>query len=110
MFFVEEILALTRAVVPARDHNFGKFRAKHMRRIIQNERNLGKADRTALGCAAEDHVLHLRAAQRPRGLLPQNPPDGIRNIRFSRAVRTDDRRNTTEKFDLGAIRERLEAL
>ena len=81
-----------------------------MRRIVQNERNLGKADRTALGCAAEDHVLHLRAAQRPRGLLPRTHRMASGNIRFSRAVRTDNRRNAAEKFDLSAIRERLEAL
>ncbi len=90
MLFVEEILALARAVVPARDHNFGKFRAEHMRRIVQNERNLGKADRTALGRAAEDHVLHLRAAQRAGALLAKHPADGVGNIRFSAAVRADN--------------------
>ena len=110
MLFVEEILALARAVIPARDHDLGKLRAENVRRVVQQQGYLGKADRAAPGRAAEDHVLHLCAAQRPRGLLPQNPPDGIRNIRFSRAVRTDDRRNAAEKFDLGAIRERLEAL
>ena len=60
--------------------------------------------------AAEDDVLHFRAAQRPRGLFSEHPADRVRDIRFAGAVRTDDRGHAAEKLDLGAVGKRLEAL
>ena len=103
MLFVEEILALARAVVPTRDHNFGKFRAEHMRRIVQNERNLGKADRTALGCAAEDHVLHLRAAELAAVLLAHDPADGVGDIGLAGAVGAYDGGDILSEIQNGLI-------
>ena len=110
VLFVQVIFTLARTVIAARDHDLGEFRAKNTLGIVEDERHLGKADRAALRRAAEDDVLHLCAAQRPRGLLAQHPADGVRNIRFARAVRPDDRRYAAEKPYLGPVGKRLEAL
>ena len=110
MALIQIILALARTIVAARDHQLGKIRAEQPRTVIQNQGYLGKTDRSALGRAAEDDILHLRPAQRARGLLAQYPADGIRNIGFTRAVRPDDGSQTAEKTDLSLIRKGLKAL
>ena len=105
VLFIEEIFALTRAVIAAGHHDLGKLRAEHAFGIVQDQRDLGKADRAALGGAAENDVLHLGAAQAARGLLAQHPADGVRYIGFTRTVRPDDRRHAAEELDLGLVRE-----
>ena len=110
MLFAEAVFALARAVVAARDHDLGERRAENTGGVVEDERDLGKADRTALRRAAEDDILHFRAAQRPRGLFSEHPADRVRDIRFAGAVRTDDRGHAAEKLDLSAVGKRLEAL
>ena len=110
MLFAEVVFALARAIVAPRDHDLGKRRAENAGGVVEDERDLGKADRTALRRAAEDDILHFRAAQRARGLLAEHPADRVRDIRFAGAVRTDDRGHAAEKFDLRAVGKRLEPL
>ena len=83
VLFVEEVFALPRAVIAAGHHDLGELRAEHALGIVQNQRDLGKADRPSLGRAAENDVLHLGAAQRAGRLLAQHPADGVRYIGFT---------------------------
>ena len=81
-----------------------------MRRIVQNERDLGKADRSAFDRAAENDILHFCTAQAAGGLLAEHPADCVGNIGLAAAVRADDRCQTAEKLYFGFIRKGLEAL
>ena len=107
---VDGILAFPAAVITAGQHDLRAFGGKDMGGVIQDQRNLGKAERTALLRAAEDHVLHLAAAQRFASLLAHDPKDRIGNIRFTRAVWPDDGCDVFFKADPGLVREGLEAL
>ena len=107
---VDVVFALAGAIVAPGDADLGRFDAQRAVLIIQHQRRLGKADRRALLRAAEDHVLHLDAAQRARALLAQHPADRIGDIGFAAAVRTDDRRDVAAELQNGFVRERFEAL
>ena len=104
------VFALTGAEIAAGDHDLGRLNAKAGVGIVKHECRLGVADGGALGRAAEDHVLHLRAAQRAGALLAKHPADGVGNIRFSAAVRPDDGGAVAAELQKRPVREGLEAL
>ena len=87
---VNIVFAFAGAVIPARDHNLRRIHREAAVLIVQNQRRLGKAHLAALLGAAEDHVLHLRPAQRLGTHLAHDPADGVGNIRFAAAVGADD--------------------
>ena len=64
-----------------------------MLRIVDYQRDLGKAHGTALGRAAEDDVLHLGTAELTAALFAHDPADGVGNIGLAAAVGTHDRRD-----------------
>ena len=107
---VDVILALPRAVVPPGDHDLALLHGEDMLGIVQHKRDLRKAQLLALGCAAEDHVLHLAAPQGPGGLLPHDPADGVGDIRFSAAVGAHDGGDVLVKGQHRLVREGLEPL
>ena len=107
---VDEILALAGAVIPPRDGDLGRLDAELPGLIVQHERRLRVAHGCALLCAAEDDVLHLRAAQRLGTLLAEHPADGVGNIRFAAAVRADDGSDVAAELQHSLVRERFEAL
>ena len=107
---VDVILALPRAVVPPGDHDLALLHGEDMLGIVQHKRDLRKAQLLALGCAAEDHVLHLAAPQGPGGLLPHDPADGVGDIRFSAAVGAHDGGDVLAEGEHRLVREGLESL
>ena len=107
---VDIVFALAGAEIAAGDHDLGRLNAKAGVGIVKHERRLGVADGGALGRAAEDHVLHLRTAQRAGALLAKHPADGVGNIRFSAAVRPDDGGTVAAELQKRLVREGLEAL
>src|SRR5437763_1842100 len=61
-------------------------------------------------CAAsEDHVLALRAAQDPRALLAQNPPDSVDDVALAAAIWADDGSDARLESELHRLGEALEA-
>ena len=105
---VDEVFALARTIHAAGDGNLVKVDRQHMVRVIEHQRDLGNAHRLARRRAREDDVLHGLAAQLLGALLAQYPQNRIGDIRFSRAVRTDDDGQARLKRHMGAVGKRLE--
>src|SRR5262249_57218977 len=57
----------------------------------QSQPDLGGGRRLARVAAAEDHILHLVAAQALGALLAHHPGDGVGHVALAAAVRPDDR-------------------
>src|SRR4029079_18923783 len=77
--------------------------------VVEDERHVRHPERRALLGAREDHVLRLAAAE-GAALLPERPPEGIREIALARAVRADDGADPRSELDDRPLRERLEPL
>ena len=75
--FVDIVLALAGAVVPAGDHDLRRLHRERPVLIVQNERRFRVADCRALQRTAENDVLHLCSAQRLGALLAHDPADGV---------------------------------
>ena len=87
---VDEVLALARAIHATGDGDFIKVDGQHMVRVIEHQRDLGHTHRLARRRAREDDILHGLAAQLLGALLAQDPQNRVGDVRFSRAVGTDD--------------------
>ena len=107
---VDGILALSAAVIATGKHDLRAFGGEDVGGVIQDQRDLGKAKGAAFFGAAEDHVLHLAAAQSLAALLAHDPEDRVGNIRFAGAVWPHDGSDVFFKADPGLVREGLEAL
>ena len=83
---------------------------KDMLRVVDDQRHLREAQSPPLLRAAEDHVLHLGAAQRTAALLAHDPEDGVGNVGLSGAVGAYDGRDILFECEPGLVREGLEAL
>ena len=78
--------------------------------IDERQRHLGHAGGQAVARAGEDDVFHARAAQRLGRLLAQHPGDGVSDVGFSAAVRTDNGGDAfAMELQLGAVAERFES-
>ena len=77
---------------------------KHVRRVVERERYFAERLAFARLRAAENDVLHIRAAHRFGGLFAEYPADGIGDVALAAAVGADDARYAVIEFDLGLIR------
>jgi hypothetical protein len=77
--------------------------------ICESQRDLGESHGLAHLAAVEDHVSHLIAAQRFRGLLAEYPTDRIKHIGFSAAVRPNNSGRAFVKIKNRFVGKRLEA-
>ena len=108
---VDIVFRFAAAVVPARDGDLGLLHAgEDVLGVVEHERHLRKAHLAARFRAAEDDVLHLRAAQRLARLLAHDPADGVRYIRFTASVRADDGGDVLAEVEHRLVRKALEAL
>ena len=105
---IDEVLTLTRTIHAAGDSHLVKVDGKHMVRVIEHQRDLGDTHRLARRRAREDDVLHGLAAQLLGALLAQDPQNRVGDVRFSRAVGTDDDGQARLKRHMGAVGKRLE--
>ena len=90
---VDEILALAAAVHAPRDDDLVEVERERAIGIVEHEVDLGQSDRLTRRRAGEDDVFHRLAAQLLGALLAQHPQDGIRDVRLTRPVGTDDDRH-----------------
>ncbi len=107
---VDEVFAFARTVHATRDRDLVEIDGKHVIGIVEDERDLRDADRLARRRPGEDDVLHGLTAQLFGALLAQDPQDGVGNIGFTRAVRSDDDRQTRLERHVSAVREGFEPL
>ena len=77
---VDIVFALSGAVVPPGDHHLRFLHVEEVGGVVQHQGHLGVPRLLALGGAAENHVLHLAPPQRPGGLLPHHPADGVGDV------------------------------
>src|SRR5690625_2130415 len=77
--------------------------------VIQRHHHFGKVACGAAGGAAEDHVLHLAAAQALGGSFPHHPPQGFNEIGLPAAVGSDDSGGSGLDQQLTGLHEGFEA-
>ena len=78
--------------------------------VDEGEGHLGHTGGLAIARACEDDVFHLDAAERFRGLLAEDPGDGVGDVGLAAAVGADDGGDAfAGELDLSAITEGLEA-
>ena len=107
---VDIVFTFAASIVAAGHHDLALLPGKPSFRIVQCQRDLRISHRFSLERTAENHVLHLAAAQRLGGLLPHDPADGVGNIRFSASVGSDHRSDRLAKGQDRLIRKGLESL
>ena len=78
--------------------------------IDHRHRDRGHPDRLAFARTGEDHVFHPAAAQALGALLAENPTDGVAEVRFAAAVRTDNGRDAGAVKRISSGRKRLKPL
>ena len=107
---VEIVFALAAAVIAPGDGDLRRVVVKQSGGVVQHQAHLGKAHGGALLRAAEHHVLHLAAPQRPAALLPHDPQQRVGDIRFSAPVGADNGGDVPLKAQHRLIGKGLEAL
>ena len=71
--------------------------------------DLGEVDGFAAIGAVEDHIGHLAAAQGLGGLFAEHPADGVGDVGFAAAVRTDNGGHARQEIKRSLFSKRLEA-
>ncbi len=87
---VQQVFILPIAVGAAGDRDFLIVDREPMFGIVKSNGDGGHPRAGFLLRAGEDHVRRTVAAQDGIRLLPQNPADGVRDVRLPRAVRADN--------------------
>jgi hypothetical protein len=106
---VDEVLALAAAVHPPHDLHLVGLHRQLAGRVVEDERDLGRIERSSRGRAGEDHVGHLAAAEAAGGLLSEHPLEAIDDVRLSRTIRADNDRDAFGKVEASPVGEALEA-
>ena len=107
---VDVILTVTGAIVAAGDHDLVGIVGQRPIGVVQRQGSFRETNGATLLSTAEDHVLHLGAAEGLGALLAHDPQDRIGNIRFTGAVGTDNGSDVIAKANQSLVRERLESL
>ena len=76
--------------------------------IVEDQRDLGPAERRASGGPGEDHVFHRLGTEGPGRLRAHHPGDGIDDVRLACSIGTDDHRHTRLEFEARSVRKRFE--
>ena len=104
---VDEVFAFTGTVHAAGERHLVEIDGQRAVGIIEHEFNLGDADAFAGRRARKNDVFHGLAAQILRVALTKHPQHRVGDIRFARAVRTDDCRDARFERNHGTVGERL---
>ena len=107
---VDAVFAFSAAVQPPGDDHLIGIDIDAAVGIIDKKAHPCKAGRLSGSRPAEDHILHLGAAQALHRLLAEYPLDGVADIAFSAAVRPDDHGDPVIKGQLCAVGEGLKSL
>ena len=108
LHLVDEVLALAGAVDAPRHRHLVVLRAELLLAVGERDGDLGEAEGLARVGAVEHHVHELRAANRRRALLAEDPADGIGHVRLAAAVRPDDGDHARLERQARAVGEGLE--
>ena len=100
---VDVIFRFAAAVVPAGNGHLRLVTGEDMLGVINDQRHLRKAHLAALLRAAEDHVLHLGAAELAAVLLAHDPTDGVGDIGLAGAVGAYDGGDILSEIQNGLI-------
>ena len=95
---IDIVFRLAAAVIAAGHRHLRLVAVENMLGIVDHQRHLCKAHGAALFRAAEDHVLHLGAAELAAVLLAHDPADGVGDVGFTAAVGADDGGNIFTKL------------
>ena len=108
---VDVVFTLAAAVIPAGDGDLALLHSgEDVLGVVEHERHLREAHLAALFRAAEDDVLHLRAAQRFARLLAHDPADRVRHVGLAAAVGADDGGDILTEVQYGFIGKALKSL
>ena len=106
---VDEVLALTAAVQPARERD---LRERQLGPgavvVVEDELDLAEVDGLATGRAGEEDVVGLLGAQLVRAERAGRPEDRVGDVRLAGAVRADDDGDARLQPNLDRVHERLE--
>ena len=107
---VDVILAFTGAVIPTGHGNLGLLHGEDVLGIVDDQRDLGKAQALSLGGTVKNDVLHLGAAEGTGGLLTHDPANGVCYIGLTRTVGADDGCDVRAEGQHRLVREGFESL
>ena len=106
---VDGVFAFAGAEQRAANGDFGELDGQQPSGVVERENDLGATKSWPLRSTRKDDVVHLLAAHSTGRLCPENPGNGVDNVGFARAVRTDHNRDARFELHHGGIGERLEA-
>ena len=107
---VDAVFALAGAEHPSGHLHLTVFQRQFAVLIIDQDRNLRKAQRLSVLRTGKDDIFHLIATETLGSLFPQYPAHGIRDITFTAAVGPNDRRHTGVEFQFYFFRKGFETL
>ena len=106
---VDGVLAVTGPEQGSHDGDLGEADGQHPGVVVDGERNLGTAQRRALGGTGEDDVFHLVGADGFAGLGPQYPGHGVHDVGLARSIGPHHHRDPRLEIEGGGVGEGLEA-
>ena len=106
---IDEIFGFTTAIDPAADLHFGRVDVQNVARVVEGQSGFGEAGRFAAAGAVEDDVGHLFAAETLGALVAEDPFDGVDDVAFAAAVRSDDARDPGRELEHRSVGKALKA-
>ena len=106
---VDQVFALATAVDAAGDMHLVRIVGEFTAGVVEDDRGFGRAGRLAVVGAFEDDVGHLLAAQALGALRPEDPFDGVDDVRFTRPVGPDHDGDPVGEIEAGSIGKAFEA-
>ena len=110
VFAVDDVFALTRTVIAARNRHFIRIFRQRAVFVVKTQGDLGIAFGFAQVRTHKDNIFHFRAAQIFGGLLAQYPAHRVGNVAFAAAVRPDNCGYALIEFQHGFVRKGLKPL
>ena len=102
---VEAEFGFAVAVDAALDFDFGGFDAEPGVCVVEAEADFGEAGWGALGGAGEDHVVESFDAEGAVCAFADHPAEGVHDVGFAGAVRSDDGGHAAVEAEFGAVAE-----
>ena len=101
---VEQELVLARSEQPPTQLDLAEVDRQQPVLVVEDDRDIGHAQRAARGRAGVDEVLRAPRAQGP-ALLAEHPAQGVSEVALAAAVGAHDGADATAELDHRAFRE-----
>ncbi len=106
---VQLVLGAAVAEKAASHPDFVERNRQELVRVVKGDRYFGATQGRTCRRSGKDHVFHLLGAERPSCLGSHHPGEGIKEVRFARAVWPHNHVDPCLEIEAGSVRKGLES-